>query len=674
MFKPVNPKQSFPEMEAELTRFWKKNNIFEKSVNIRSIKDRYVFYDGPPFITGTPHYGSLLPSIAKDVVPRYQTMKGKRVERVWGWDCHGLPIETKVEKNLGIKNRRDIEKFGILKFIEECYKYTKDTSAEWKWYIDKIARWVDFDNSYKTMDQDYMESVIWVFKQLMDKGLIYEGMRTSLYCTRCGTPISNFEIAMDNSYADMEDPAVTVKFPVTEAGEFKGVNILAWTTTPWTVPSNKALVVDPEETYVLAEVTKNDIELEKAWLIKELPRDLEKLKKSHITQAYLTEYQDESGEKLQMAQPARIRKKDIHFELTVKYFAGSNEETGQLIEKTEKITEEKFLELIKKANKKIVKTRYFFPLENGLTAEIDVYQNNLKGLNVIEVEFSSLSKEKNFKEPAWFGKEVTDSQGIFPPKIADMKLEEVNKINNQYTQKPHNFEQNAIQEKVILAKKRIAEVLNNLDYKVEKELKGDKLLGLKYEPPFAFYPGDDHEYRVYEYPEMVNMEEGTGIVHSAPGFGDVDTEMGKKNKIKLAMSIDGEGKFVEQVTSYAGKFYKDADPLIIEELKKSGKLFKSERIVHRFPYCYRCQTPLMQKAQPSWFIDIQKLKPDLQENNKWINWVPDHLREGRFKKGIEVAPDWGISRSRFWATPMPIWQKEENGKVVERIIIGSRDE
>src|SRR3989304_1794892 len=241
MFKPVNPKQSFPEMEAELTRFWKKNNIFEKSVENRNVKDRYVFYDGPPFITGTPHYGSLFPSIAKDVVPRYQTMKGKRVERVWGWDCHGLPIETKVEKNLGIKNRRDIEKFGILKFIEECYKYTKDTSAEWKWYIDKIARWVDFDNSYKTMDQDYMESVIWVFKQLMDKGLIYEGMRTSLYCTRCGTPISNFEIAMDNSYADMEDPAVTVKFPVTEAGEFKGVNILAWTTTPWTVPSNKAL-------------------------------------------------------------------------------------------------------------------------------------------------------------------------------------------------------------------------------------------------------------------------------------------------------------------------------------------------------------------------------------------------------------------------------------------------
>ena len=263
MFKTVNPILNFPLLEGEVTKFWKENNIFEKSISNRSADNKYIFYDGPPFITGTPHYGSLLPSIAKDVVPRYQTMKGHQVSRVWGWDCHGLPIETRVEKDLNIKNRKDIGKFGIQKFIDECYKYTRSTSAEWKWYIDKIGRWVDFDNSYKTMDQDYMETVMWSFKTLYDKKLVYEGTRTSLYCTRCGTPISNFEIAMDNSYADMEDPAVTIKFPVLTKGEFEGMNILAWTTTPWTLPSNKALVLDPKEDYVIAKVQKLDIELEK---------------------------------------------------------------------------------------------------------------------------------------------------------------------------------------------------------------------------------------------------------------------------------------------------------------------------------------------------------------------------------------------------------------------------
>ena len=222
MFKPVDPKQNFPELEEKITKFWKENEIFEKSIENRDPKDSYIFYDGPPFITGTPHYGSLLPSIAKDVVPRFHTMRGKRVERVWGWDCHGLPIENKVEKKLGINNRREIEKYGVQRFIDECYNYTRDTSAEWKWYIDKIGRWVNMDDAYKTMDQDYMESVMWVFKQLHEKELIYKGVRTSLFCTRCGTPVSNFEIAMDNSYADMEDPAVTIKFPVTTPGEFQG--------------------------------------------------------------------------------------------------------------------------------------------------------------------------------------------------------------------------------------------------------------------------------------------------------------------------------------------------------------------------------------------------------------------------------------------------------------------
>lgn len=215
MFPKVNQKQSFPALEEEVLKFWKENDTFKKSVENRPSEKPYRFYDGPPFITGTPHYGSLLSSIIKDIVPRYHTMQGKRVERVWGWDCHGLPIEEKVQKKLGLAGSKDIEeKVGIKKFIEECYTYTKETSAEWDWYIDHIGRWVDMENAYKTMDQDYMESVIWVFKELWEKGMIYKGQRVSLYSWKLSTPISNFEVAMDDSYEEVSDPAVTVMFPL----------------------------------------------------------------------------------------------------------------------------------------------------------------------------------------------------------------------------------------------------------------------------------------------------------------------------------------------------------------------------------------------------------------------------------------------------------------------------
>lgn len=671
MFKPVNQKEDFSSLELTITKFWKNNNIFEKSINQRSIANKYVFYDGPPFITGMPHYGSLLPSIAKDVIPRYQTMRGKRCERVWGWDCHGLPIETKVEKALNIKNRREIEQYGIQKFVDECYRYTRNTSADWKWYVDRIGRWVDFDNSYKTMDQDYMESVIYNFKKLYDGGKVYEGVRTSLFCTRCSTPISNFEIAMDNSYAEMDDPAVTIKFPVVSEGKFKGSNLLAWTTTPWTLPSNKALVLDPKESYVLAKVQKLDIELEKAWLVIEAPKDLNKMKRENITQAYLKDYKDNSGLNFKHA---RIRKVDSVHTLTLKFFAGDTTETGQLIEKTEVISKERYIELIKQATSKVVKIRYSIPLEGGLIAQLDEYQNNLKGLMVVEVEFPSLNSEKNFKIPEWFGKEVTACNGIYPPVIADLSLEEVDKLNEEFVQPAHNYEDHVLNEFVILAKKRLEFVMGRLDYSIEDTFLGKELIGLKYDPPFKYFTATDIEHKVYEFKDMVTMDDGTGIVHSAPGFGDIDTDMGKHYGLGIAMSINDEGKYFDFITDYKGKYVKDADPFIIEDLKKMNRLFKSERITHRYPFCYRCGTPLLQKAQPSWFIDVQNLKPNLQKNNKNINWVPKHLKEGRFKKGIETAPDWCVSRTRYWASPMPVWQRIENGKVVERVVYGSRDE
>jgi len=467
-FRSVPGRVNFFQNEEKILRFWQKNKIFEKSVNQRPQDHSYSFYDGPPFVTGLPHYATLLPSIAKDAIPRYQTMQGKRVSRVWGWDCHGLPIENKVEKKLGLKNRREILKFGINPFINECRKYVEKVSPEWQWYIDHIGRWVDCQHAYRTMDLEYMESVIWVFKQLYEKDLIYQGNRVSLFCPRCSTPISNFEIAMDDSYALMKDPAVTVKFEIRNS-KFENTSILAWTTTPWTLPSNRGLVVDKKETYALIQL---------------------------------------SGQK----------------------------------------------------------------------------------------------------------------------------------------------------EKLILAQKRLPAVLGKQKYRLIKKIKGQLLLGLNYEPLYHFFPANQKDFKIYHYQGMVNMDEGTGVVHSAPGFGEIDTEMGKHYGLSLVFSVDDEGKFLPIVKDWAGMDVKAADQKIIADLAKRKLLFKKETITHRYPYCYRCQTPLIYKAQESWFVNVQKLKKLLLQTNQKINWIPAHFKYGRFKKGIENAPDWCISRSRYWATIMPVWE------------------
>ncbi len=472
---------TIPQMEEQVLSFWLDNKIFEKSVEKNPKENLYVFYDGPPFISGLPHYGHLLGSIAKDVIPRFQTMKGKRVERVWGWDAHGLTVENKVQKKFGIKNRRDIEKFGLQRFAEECYNYTRDVSAEWDWYVNKIGRWVDIKNAYRTTNKEYMESVMWTFKQLYDKGLVYEGIRTSLFCTKCGTPVSNFEVAMDNSYKDVEDPAITVKFKILSEGEFKDVFVLAWTTTPWTVPSNRALVLDKDADYSLVECEK---------------------------------------------------------------------------------------------------------------------------------------------------------------------------------------------EKYVAANLRLAEVFVEKEYKVLKTVKGSDLVGLKYDPPFKYYKGKEGEFEIYHYDGMATMDEGTGIVHSAPGFGEIDSEMGKHFGLTLMLTIDDEGKFIPgdgETNPYSGMFYKDADPSLITDLESAGLLFKNEKVTHRFPYHDRCDTLLIQRAQHSWFVNVASLKERMSELNEEINWIPNHLKNGRFGQNIVQQPDWCISRNRYWATPMPVWEAEDG----ERIVISS---
>ncbi len=474
----VPDKKQIPEMEDEVLSFWKSHNIFEKSVEKNSEDNLYVFYDGPPFISGLPHYGHLLASIAKDVIPRFWTMKGKRVERLWGWDAHGLTVENRVQENLGIKKRRDIENYGLDKFTQACYEYTSKISAEWKWYIDKIGRWVDFDNAYRTTNQTYMESVMWAFKQIYEKGLIYEGIRTSLFCPTCGTPVSDFEIAMDNSYREENDPSITVKFRVVTDGDFKDHYLLAWTTTPWTLPSNRALVIDDKETYV-----------------------------------------------------------------------------------------------------------------------------------------SVLYEGKNY----------------------------------------------------ILAKKRLDSVFPEKNYEVKKEFPGKELLGLQYNPLFKYYSSKENEFKVYTYEGMVTMEEGTGIVHSAPGFGEIDTEMGRYYDLTLMMTLDDEGKMLPgtyEKNPYEGVFYLEANQQILNELLERGVIFKNERVTHRVPYHDRCNTLLVQKAQKSWFIDIQKIKKELIKNNEEINWVPEYVKKGIFERTIEQAPDWCISRNRFWATPMPVWESSDGDRLV----------
>ncbi len=456
---------SFPALEETVLDFWERADIFNKTLKKDAPKGDYVFYDGPPFITGLPHYATLLPSIAKDVIPRFWTMNGYHVGRVWGWDCHGLPAENKVEKELGLKNKKDIEVLGVDKFIEACRQYVQSGSEQWEWYINRIGRWVDMKNAYRTMDLKFMESVIWAFKELYTRGFIYEGYRTSLHCPRCATPLSKFEITMDaGSYKDVTEESVIVKFKVKNQSD---TYLLAWTTTPWTLPGNLALAAGENIEYSLVKGGNN--------------------------QNYII----------------------------------ASAQIGKLIDTF-----------------KILKT--------------------FKGLELVGWEY----------EP-----------------LFDLNNEKI-KINSQA-------------------------------YKV--------------------YAGD-----------FVNIEEGTGIVHVAPNFGEDDFELGKKNNLPSIDLMDENGIYVGGAGEFSGLYYKKAGLAVMAKL--GDKLFSTFPVTHSYPFCYRCGTPLIYRAQKAWYLNIQKIKEQLVDSNKKINWIPEIFKEGRFKYNLENAPDWCLSRSRYWGSPIPVWK------------------
>lgn len=482
VFDPVNSQVDFPAMERAVLRHWKENDLYRKSVDNRPKEKPFRFYDGPPFATGAPHYGHLLASITKDVVPRYWTMRGYRVERRWGWDCHGLPVENEAEQQLGLKSRPDILAFGVDRFNEFCREVVLQYTSEWESLIQRMGRWVDWDRQYRTMDTDFMESVWWVFKSLWDKGLIYEGYKSLAYCPRCATPLSNFEV--NQGYQDTQDPSITIRFRV--RGE-ENLSILAWTTTPWTLPSNMGLAVGEDVEYV--RVTMKD------------------------------------GERLILAK-----------------------------------------------------------------ARVD----------------------------AVFAKHKDEVASVDPQSVAE-------------------------------------------------------LLEMSYEPLFPYFEDlrSEGAFRVVP-ADFVSVEDGTGVVHTAPGFGEDDYLLGQKEGLPTVCPIDADCRFTEEVTDYVGEFVKDVDKAVLRRLRDDGTLFAESTLVHSYPFCWRCDAPLIYRTISTWFVKVEgELKEKMVAANRQIWWIPEHIRDGRFGKWLDGARDWAISRNRYWGTPLPIWRDEETG---EAVCVGSVEE
>ena len=500
-YPEVAAQARYPALEEGILAYWRDDKTFEASVELHSPETEFVFYDGPPFANGLPHYGHLLTGFVKDAVPRYQTMRGHRVERRFGWDCHGLPAEVEAEKELGVHGRQGVTAFGIDRFNDRCRQIVQRTTDAWERYVTRQARWVDFENDYKTMDLSFMESVIWAFRQLYDKGLAYEGYRVLPYCWICETPLSNFETRQDDSYRDRTDPAVTVLFDLLPVAAPDGaatddaaaviagpLRLMAWTTTPWTLPSNLALAVGPDIDYVV-------------------------LRRATA-----------AGPEYLVVGADRAEAYEAELALT--------EEVGRL--------------------------------------------------------------------------------------------------------------------------------------------KGSQLVGRTYRPLFPYFSGAANAFRVLE-GDFVTTEDGTGVVHMAPGFGEDDQRACQAAGIEVVCPVDDAGRFTAEVADFAGLQVFDANAPIVERLDANGVLVRAEEYTHSYPHCWRTDTPLIYRAVSSWFIQVTAVKDRMVELNRQISWMPEHVRDGAFGKWLEGARDWSISRNRFWGTPIPVWKSDD--PAYPRIdVYGSLDE
>ena len=484
--------QRFSDMEQQVLRYWDIDQTFQASCDNRETSPEYVFYDGPPFANGLPHYGHLLTGYVKDIIPRYKTMRGYKVARVFGWDCHGLPAELEAEKQLGIKDKGQIEAMGLEKFNEYCAQSVLQYTEEWKAYVTRQARWVDFDNGYKTMDLNFMESVMWAFKTLYDNGLIYRGFRVLPYSWAEHTPLSNQETRLDDSYKMRQDPAVTVTMPLTGTPDhplgaaLAGVNTLIWTTTPWTLPSNLAIAVNPNVTYAVVRAA--------------------------------------DGERYLLAE---------------NLVAGYAKELG--------------------------------------------------------------------------------------------------------------------------------------DYEIEHTYAGQELAGLGYQPPYDFFLDEPKAFRILV-ADYVTTEDGTGVVHQAPAFGEDDMLTCQQAGIGVVIPVDMDGKFTSLVPPYEGMLVFDANKDIIRDLKAAGRILRHQTIEHSYPHSWRSGQPLIYMALPSWFVAVTKFRDRMVElNHDLIEWMPEHIRDGQFGKWLEGARDWNISRNRYWGSPIPVWvsDSEEYPRVD---VYGSLDE
>ena len=659
------------EYEKDWVQRWKDDQTFQKSVAQRPADNAYVFYDGPPFITGVPHHGTLLSSIVKDAVPRYWTMKGKRVERRWGWDCHGLPAENFVEKQLNITDRRQIvtssdqpaplDKDGnplptisLEKYITKARESMVANSETWQGVIDRIGRWVDFAGAYRTMDKDFMESVWWAFKQLYEAGKIYEGEKVLMYDTKFATPVSKAEVTMDNdAYQTVTDPSVYVKFKL----DNEDVAVLAWTTTPWTLPANLMLAVNPEMTYCEVQVPKGS---NKVFLLSG--------KHAYASREYypqLKQQLEQQGYTVTIIDHINPDNPDLaeNVEQLAQYdFANAHVVTHSLGVAT-------FLKYLQDANVTVASLTMIAPA-CGVSNSSDEQWKRESGYVGLAVDLAQVRRKIDQRPTIVY----SDDAEVLNQGFVQLGTE-LDAVMQHEPGKGHFFAAEKslapeiilpLSEKLIIAEEALERTLQDekhqpLDYKVLRKFPGSDLVGKAYQPldTGSAWPENDKIHTIYA-ADFVSHESGTGIVHIAPAYGEDDFELAKHHGISAFHVIDDNGYYTDG--NYKGLEVWDHNKFIAKDLKEKGAVWKIEYIRHEYPFNPRSKQRIMYRAIPSWFFDIQGQKPLMLEQNEHINWFPSHLKHGRFAKNIEQAPDWNLSRDRFWATAMPVW-KGDRGTV-----------